>query len=462
MLVEKVSSTISRYRMIEPGERILVALSGGPDSTALFHILLELQDKLSFSLVVAHLNHQLRGKEAEEDALFVRRLAKKKGVPVRVGKADVGKIAVTEGLSLEEAARIARYKFLFSLKKRLKMDKIAIGHTKDDQAETFLMRLIRGSGLAGLSAIYPTTEEGIIRPLIESARTEVIDYLRSKGISYRIDSSNYDLLFMRNRVRRELIPYLEEHFNPQVVSTLSRAAEIARVDDQFLTELAMERMGELASTDEGGISLDIARFLTLPLSLRRRVVRLAFLRVKGDIRRLSFNHVDSLLSLAEGDEGRMLSLPRGLIAFKEGGSLIIRERRETRRVSFRYLFSIPGEVEIPELSRRFRARIISREQFREEGRTFSPLYAALDRSKLSSTLEVRNRREGDYFHPLGAPGGKKLKDFFIARKIPAKLRDSIPLFLSNGDIVWIAGIEIGERFKVLPDTKEIVLIEEVF
>jgi tRNA(Ile)-lysidine synthase len=462
MLVDKVRATISRYRMIEPGDKVLVALSGGPDSTALFHLLLALKDELSFSLFVAHLNHQLRGKEAEEDALFVRRLASEKGIPFKMAKVDVGRAALEQGLSLEEAARVVRYNFLFSLKKKLKMDKIAVGHTKNDQAETFLMRLIRGSGLAGLSAIYPTTLEGIIRPLIDVTRREIIDYLEGEGISYRIDSSNYDLFFMRNRVRRKLIPYLEEQFNPDMVNTLSRVAEVSRADDGFLSELARARFSEIASDIENGVSLDITRFLELPLSLKRRILRLAFLRVKGELRRLSYYHIDSIISLAERSEGKRLCLPRGIVAIKEGGAVIIREKEEVEKVSFRYILPVPGEAEIIELCRHFRTRVISREQFEREGRVFSSAYAALDRSKLSSLLEVRNRQPGDYFKPLGQGGGKKLKDFFIGRRVPARLRDTIPLFISDGDIAWIAGVEIGDRFKIMEDTREITLIEEVF
>lgn len=457
--LKRVQETIRRYGMISPGERVVLAVSGGPDSMALLYAFYWLRGELGISIHVAHLNHMFRGKESAEDAEFVERVCGELGLPATIESRDVPALIKGTGLSEEEGARIVRYRFLEEVAERVGSRKVATGHTATDQAETVLMRLLRGSGLRGLSGIPPVRQGRVtfIRPLIRVSRREIEELLRSEGIPFRIDSSNLKPVYTRNRIRLELMPLLRE-FNPRIEEVLARVGEISAEEDEFMERIAAEKLGELSTERrEGYVRLKADELAQLPIALRRRIVRAAVREAKGDLLNVDFDHVESILDLISSPiPSSKVDLP-GLRAERRYSELIITSEPEARISEYEYRLPIPGEVEIPEAG----LKLIAELHRERPPAPKSPDVALLDYDKLSLPLLVRNRRPGDRFRPLGMKGSKKLKDFFIDIKLPLDERDKVPILVSGGQIVWIVGHRIDERFKVTGETKRFALIKAV-
>jgi len=460
LVLLKVRRTLSRYRMIEAGDGVLVGVSGGPDSVSLLHLLWSLKEELGFSLAAAHLNHRLRGKESDGDEDFVRQMASKLGVQLITESVEVGTVAERESLNLEEAARRERYSFLLKTAKSLSLSKIAVGHTRSDQAETFLLRLLRGSGMRGLASIYPVKDSIFIRPLIETSREEIIAYLEENNLGYRVDSSNYDLSFKRNYIRGVLLPLLENSASKNIEEILSRTAEVLREEDDFLNSRTTHLFGKLARIEDGAVIFNASQLREQHLALRRRLLREAISHLKSDTLSITFDHGKKALQLLnEEKRGKRISLPDKVIIERRGGELVIRRKEPPPVEEFFYEVSLPGEAYIREVNQKFKLTSLPLEEFRRRYHLQAGGCAFLDRAKLSQPLIVRNRRSGDYFFPLGARGYTKLKNFLINKKIPREERDKLPLFISRGKICWVAGVQIGESFKVSDTTKEVVIIE---
>ncbi len=459
-LLLKVKRTLSQYRMIEAGDGILVGVSGGPDSIALLHLLWNLKNELAFSLTAAHLNHCLRGEESDGDENFVRQIAAKLGVRLITESVEVGKMAEQESLNLEDAARRERYSFLLKTAKSLSLSRIAVGHTRSDQAETFLLRLLRGSGMRGLASIYPVKNGIFIRPLIETSREEIITYLEENNLGYRVDSSNYDLSFTRNYIRGVLLPLLENNTSKNIEEILFRTAEVLREEDDFISSLTTYLFGKLARIEDGAVMFNVCQLREQHLAIRRRLLREGISHLKSDTRRITFGHGEKALQLLnEEKRGKRISLPGNVIIERRSGELVIRRREPPPAEEFFYKVSFPGETYIKEVNQKFKLTLLPLKEFQRRYRLKAGGCAFLDRAKLSHPLTVRNRRSGDYFFPLGARGHTKLKNFFINKKIPREERDKLPLFISQGKICWVAGVEIGESFKVSDTTKKVVIIE---
>lgn len=459
LLLDKVRRTLSRYRMIGADEGVLVGVSGGPDSVALFHLLWSLKEEMGFSLVAAHLNHRLRREESDGDEEFVRKMAAKLGVRLITESVEVSRVAERESLNLEDAARRERYRFLLRTAKTLSLSKIAVGHTRSDQAETFLLRLLRGSGRRGLASIYPVKDGIIIRPLIETSREEVIAYLAENNLEYRVDSSNYDLSFQRNYIREVLLPLLEKNVSNNIKEILSRTAKVLREEDDFLNSYTTHLFDKLARIEDGRVIFDISQLRKQHLSIRRRLLREGIAHLKGDTLGLTFDHGEKVLQLLEeGKTGRRISLPGKVTVERRGGELVIRRKEPSAIEEFLYQVTIPGEVFIKEVNQKFKLTPLPLEEFKRHYRLKAEGCAFLDREKLSLPLTVRNRRRGDHFFPLGGEGYTRLKKFLINKKIPREDRDKIPLFISGGEICWVAGVQIGEGFKVTDTTQEVVII----
>ena len=457
--LRRVEETIRRYGMISPGEVVVAAVSGGPDSVALLYALYWLRGKLDISIHVAHLDHMFRGEESAGDAEFVGKICAELGLPATIESRDVPAFIRETGLSEEEGARIVRYRFLEEVAERVGSGKVATGHTATDQAETVLMRLLRGSGLRGLSGIPPVRRGKVtfIRPLIRISRREIEELLKAEGIPFRIDSSNLKPVYTRNRIRLELMPLLRE-FNPRIEEILARAGEISAEEDELMERLAIEKLGELAlERKEGFVRLRGDELAGLPVALRRRVVRAAVREVKGDLLNIDFDHIESILDLISSPNPNLkLDLP-GLRAERRYSELIITSEPEGGISEYEYRLPIPGEVEIPEAG----LKLIAEVHEERPPMPKNPDAALLDYDKLSPPLVVRNRRPGDRFRPLGMKGSKKVKDFFIDIKLPLPERDRVPILVSGGQIAWIVGHRIDDRFKVTGETKRFALIKAV-
>jgi tRNA(Ile)-lysidine synthase len=468
MLTSKVIRTLERYRMVRPGDSVLIALSGGPDSVALTRILFELRHRLGISLFLAHLNHGLRA-EADEDERFCKALSESLSLPFSSERVDVGALARRSKRSLEDVGRQARYRFLESQASRLGANRIAVGHTLDDQAETFLLRLLRGSGGRGLSGIHPVKNAGIVRPLIEARRAEIELYLGENGIDFRQDASNRDTRFTRNRIRHEEMPRLSAVYNPRLAESLARTATLLREEEAWMQAETDTVFAAIAFPSGDEVQLDRRRLMEQPLALQRRLVRASIERVRG-LQDVSHRHVEDVIALALGQSGRELHLP-GLVvelSFDRLGfrvssaarNLLARERGYN---GFEYRLSIPARVRIPEWSGTLSARIAATKRKPDEA--LHPSHGNAVTVGFEGglpELSVRSPRPGDRFHPLGAPGSKPLSRYLMERKISREVRRRVPLVVraaperhdrpdgidSKEEILWVVGHGVSEASRV--------------
>jgi tRNA(Ile)-lysidine synthase len=454
----RVLRTIRKHDMLPRGARVLVALSGGPDSVALLHILRTLERRGELAVAgAAHFNHQLRGAEADADETFCRELAADTGVPFVAGRGDVAARARESGRSIEDAARQARYAFLNDAADSAGADAIAVGHSLDDQAETFLLRLIRGAGPAGLAGIRPRAGR-VIRPLLDISRAELRGYAAEHGLDFRDDASNADVRIPRNRVRLELLPQLTR-FSPAIAATLAREAALARDDEEFLDRRAIESAASIVLLESSGVAVDAAALTALPPALASRVTRKA-LAAAAPGRFIGFQHIDDLLELARGGaEGAALALP-GVTAVRRGSRIVFgTAANRPFSNSFRFPLSIPGEVAVPGWA-------LSAARLEEPGDYEAPPPARGDTAVVAAAplrgpLAVRSRRPGDTFRPLGMRGrGRKLQDFLVDRKIARADRDSLPLVVDQDDrIVWVVGQSVAEDFRVTALKQGVILLK---
>lgn len=456
MLKDKFLETVNEYQMIKPGERVVVAVSGGADSIALLYLLESCKKELGITLQVAHLNHMIRRTDAELDVRFVQELAQRLGIASSVETMNVPEFAREKKMNLEAAARQLRYAFLEKVAGEVQAAKIAIGHTADDNVETFLMRLLRGSGLKGLCGI-PVRRGKIIRPLIKIWRKEIEDYVGGLKLVPRRDHTNYESKYMRNRVRLKLIPQLKI-YNLNIKEIILQTILLLTDDHQYLEAKAEEILEKAElSGSENELVLDIDRFKMTEDPIKGRLIRAAIEKMKGDLANLTYTHVHDVLSHLNEKEKWELHLPGGIMVGGDRGRLAVcREKtKDQEKKSYRYLLSVPGEVEIKELGRKVRSSMVEKAELEKANlRTVFVDYAVLGKD-----LVVRNWIEGDRFRPLGMRGTKKLQDLFVDEKIPSELRDTIPVIESRGEIVWVAGVRIDDRAKITRDTKKVVKIE---
>lgn len=432
--------TVKKYRMFSGGEKIVVGVSGGIDSMVLLTLLQQFVEKFQGELVVAHLNHGLRGKESDHDESFVKNIAEAVGLSCITKKINVGDIALKEGLNLQDAARSARYSFFEEVLEDLGCDSIALGHNADDQAETMLMRIIRGSGIKGLGGI-PPVRGVIIRPLIELTREDINAYATKNSINFTEDSSNIKTSYLRNKLRHQLIPTLKE-YNPRICHELNLLSSINRDVESYLQD-EVEKIFKKAicpeSEDGVAVFLDLSTFNKIPAALKAKVIMKAVERLMGSSSGLFSAHILDVESLAlNGVSGRSINLPKGLIVLLEYGRLIFScDARPKDDSFFKCLLNIPGDTIIQEAGIILRASKAIREGSNLKGDKKS-IY--LDMKLFSEPFEVRNFIAGDRIRIKGMSGRKKLKDLFIDEKVPPRLRRKIPILVSGSEILWVIGL----------------------
>jgi tRNA(Ile)-lysidine synthase len=437
-LARKVEAYIGERGLLDSGDNVVVAVSGGPDSLALLAVLGELKGRYGWGLSAAHVNHGLRGVGSDADEKFVARFCGEREVPLETARLREGSLA-GEG-NLENRLRRLRYDSLAHIAARLNAA-LATGHTLNDQAETLLMKLVRGSGPGGLSGIavkrfHRDPETGgsvrVIRPLLEVARAEILSYLATAGLDYRIDETNLDQGYDRNWVRIDLIPKMEERLNPRLLEVLGRSAALFREIDVFLVEAAKGALKELGeSTPDGSaVSLCFRRLADLPAAIRKVVVREAFGRVRGDLADLTLAHVEAVLRLAGTQSGRRVQLPGGITAIREFDRLWLGRRRELP--PFRRGLALPGEIWIPEVGRRVVASLCPEDS--AHFRATAP------------TVSVRNRRPGDRYRPAPGARERRLKKLLVEMRVPFSRRDELLIFEEEGRILWVEGFPaVGSR-----------------
>ncbi|HXQ22611.1 MAG TPA: tRNA lysidine(34) synthetase TilS [Candidatus Acidoferrales bacterium] len=448
-LLRQVQQTISRHGMLVAGDRVLVAVSGGPDSVALVAALARLQDAYGIELRVAHLNHQLRGAESRRDQECAETVARRLGLACVVG----GSATLADGPNLEARARTERYRFLHTVAEAQGCNKIATGHTRDDQAETVLMRVLRGTGGDGLAGIRAVRDGRIIRPLIECGRSQVLTFLRDGDLPYCEDSSNQDRRFLRNRVRHEVMPLLRS-INPNVQRRLVSIAEIATVETQWLDDHVRSLLAAAQLADG---ALAVSTVAAAPAALRARLVRAWLRERRGDLHRLAAAHVHAIVQLAEGER------PNGDVRLP-GGELVVRAyeqmtwcRQETRFAIEPERVLIPGTAVCFESGWRIRAQVVTKEQGWQPPADLWDLIA--DAEAITAPLVVRTACPGDRVRPLGLDGHRKLQDIFVDRKLPRRSRRSCPVVTCNGEILWVPGVVRGSAALVTADTSCVLRLE---
>ncbi len=455
MLPTKVKETIRKFSLLNSGDRVLVAVSGGPDSVCLLGVLQALAKELDLSLHVAHLDHMFRGKESAGEALFVSELSKKLGITATIEQFDVPAYCRERGLSPQEGAREVRYGFLQQAAKTAGASHIATGHTANDQAETFLMRLIRGAGASGLSAI-PPMRENIIRPLIEATRDEVLEYLKETGLAFVTDPSNDKPVYTRNRIRMEVLPVLRR-FNPRIVATLAAEAGQLRDEDEAVEGYCATLADNILVQKENIVFVKRNEFNTLPPAFRRRLLKNASDLAGLDSSGLSRIQIDEAISfMSAARTGRTMDLPHGLKIVREYDRFVI--SGQTGTDGFSQAVMMPGVTVISGLRMELETLVAGRPP--EEQSDINYIWQALfDYDKIGPVLTLRNRHPGDWFCPAGMGGkSKKIQDYFVNEKVPRRKRDLVPLLCSGNDILWIVGMRTDERFLTNAATKNVLVV----
>jgi tRNA(Ile)-lysidine synthase len=472
-ILKKVYLTIEGYDLIRRGETLLCAVSGGADSVAMLHLLRELNEvqQLEWKIHVAHVNHGLRGKASDEDEEFTKGLADKLKLPFHSTRVDVQGHHQRERVTVEEAGRELRHGFLQQKALELGAQKIALAHNLDDQAETILPRILRGTGLRGLKGMAPIRviskkqDLFVVRPMIEIERYEIEAYLREKGIAYKTDLSNFDTSLTRNKIRHKLFPLLESEFNPRAKMALVKLGQTAGSFYLLLREIANEVYENTKMiSGEGEVCLSVEEFAKLPPAIQTLIIDRAVKTVLGRVPQLNFEHYLEIISLC-GEQGyqKAIRLPRGLEARREGYILkIARPQAPAPPLKFAHRkIKVPGRTLIKKLSLEIDAELQEGKivGLKEYIRNKDYTEEIIDFEKLQGPLVVRLRKGGDSFVPLGSRGSTKLKKFFIDNKVPKAVRDRVPIVTDGKRIIWVVGYRIGDDVKITDATKKVLKLK---
>ncbi|MET0502241.1 MAG: tRNA lysidine(34) synthetase TilS [Candidatus Binatia bacterium] len=461
---------IQRHKLLFPRDRLLVAVSGGPDSVAMLHVLYDLREEFALHLEVAHLQHGIRGEEAQEDARFVAELAEKLRLPFHLNEVDLPRLKSAAGKgNLEALARSERYGFFATVARQRELGKIATAHTQDDQAETMLMWFLRGSGLKGLGGMSAVRQlDGVsidaacrltvIRPCLGVSKADLLLYLEASKLGFRLDRSNQDPSFLRNWIRLTLMPQLKERMDRHLPSRLAQQAELIQDEDGFLADLAAAELDRIRSPE----GIHRGPLLLYNKALQRRLLRRWIQEVRGHLRGLDFQHIDALLALiSEGAPQSRLAIPGGWELVKEYETLKLERRSQSagrRCACYSYELRAGEDLRIQEAGLTIQAQEISPPLPRLPD---NYIEAALDFTSRSAKLTMRNFRHGDRFQPLGMAGHKKVKELFIEKRVPLSVRASLPLLLFDDEVVWIPGYARSECRKVTSESKAILHLKAV-
>ena len=470
-LILKVINTIEKYNMIQNGDKIIIAVSGGSDSICLLDILNHIKKQFNLSLMIAHVNHGIRKRESEVEARFVRLKSFHMNLPFEQLSIAVPAIAREKGLSIEQVGRTLRYRFFKNLLHKYQAQKIALGHHADDQVETVLMRIIRGSGLQGLRGI-PAKRNEFIRPLIECSRLEIEAYCQRRKMTYCDDSSNREPIYLRNKIRHQLIPLLNKEYNPSICNHLLQLQTIVQDELVCWRELTEKYfLKALTRKYPSGIVLDCRQLTEWPVALQRHVIRKGLSHLRYYLADIQFNHIESIRGLCLTDRGeKCIDLPGGIRVRKSYQNLEIAHVNHLKKSvgdkkfsMWEYKLPVCEDKEYPQLGIKIITEWHShiKSVWGEYLDSIKKDEACVDYDKLLLPLKIRNRRPGDRFKPLNSKFFKKIKSYFIDQKVPLYKREKVSLVVDDSDrIVWIVGFQIDDRFKITEQTKKILYIQK--
>ncbi|HHZ00667.1 MAG TPA: tRNA lysidine(34) synthetase TilS [Tissierellia bacterium] len=454
---ELIKNNIINKKLIIDGDNILIALSGGPDSVFLFHNLRKLKDIISFNLYASHINHMYRGKDAMHDEEFVRDLCQKYGVRLFVKRKNAAEYAKELKVTEEEAGRVLRYGFFNENLSQIGGGKIALAHNLNDQAETVLQRLIRGTGIDGLSAM--SFQKGnLIRPMLNVSRDEIMAYLHENNYQYCIDITNSQDIYGRNKIRLNLIPYLEKNFSPNIQATLSRMAEAMERDKKIIEKYIDIKFKELLKDRSGSkLVLDLNLLRALDVGERGRIIRRGIEELKGNTVNVEMKHIDNAISLMDaGKTGKKIDLTGGFTIEMSYDNFIINKGLD-KVPEFEYNIALNEITHIKEVNKTLLARVFEAGTETWEDTEDKDSFC-VDFDLVKGSLTVRNRRPGDSITPCGMEGSKKVKDVFIDLKIPKEERDSRLIVADDENIIWLEGYRINDKYKINESTKKILKI----
>ncbi|MBN1248100.1 MAG: tRNA lysidine(34) synthetase TilS [Anaerolineae bacterium] len=482
-LVRDVAAYIERHHLLESDAALVVGVSGGPDSVTLLHLLRRLAPAQRITLHVAHLNHGIRGKEADGDEAFVVDLASRWDLAVTTERVDIPELARRQKLALEETARRARYAFLCRVAQQCGARQVAVAHNADDQAETVLMHLLRGSGPAGLRGMLPSTlmrdyrllphcahppaDLRLIRPLLSTSRADIEAYCREHALPTRFDRSNLDTTYYRNKLRHEVLPYLRE-INPQISERLRNLAEVVRADYNLLKEfVSVARDTLLVSTLPDALVFDLARWREQPLAIQRAIVRQSAYKLRRTLRDVDFQHVEHAVQIAQtGQTGAQAVLPHQLaltvgyttLTIGDADALHLPAERPWLPPDAEIPIAVPGVTPLPN-GWQLHAQEMAHWNMETIRRNPNPLVAWLDRDAVGKAPALRTREEGDRFRPQGMDGAEvRLSDFLINIKLPRRWRDHLPLLVADDHILWVTGLRLSQKARVREDSERVAYL----
>lgn len=466
-MLKQVLDTIKKNNLISYGDGIVVGISGGYDSVCLLHILYCISEEFNLKLYPVHINHMLRGMEALRDENFVKDLCTSLGLCLHIERIDVANKAKINKISIEEAGRNARYEVFNKVALEKSASKIAVAHSRNDQAETILMRIFRGTGLEGLKGIE-YKRDNIIRPLLDIDRKQIENYVNEKGLKAITDSSNLHTDYFRNRIRLNVLPEINNAARIDVTENLIRLSKIVVTDEDFLrynAEIAYKNACINKSSES--VELDLAELMKMHQAMVGRVLRIAILNCCGSIDGIGFVHIDKLLWLIrDGQTGSRIDIPHGMMAIKSYSSIIIKKQGEEKELNFEYKLKIPGQTEINAIDAIITTQIFNFDSnascidFVNKNKDIYTKFFDFGKIKFANKLDivVRNRRDGDIFKPINSNGTKKLKEYFIDRKIARENRNKFPLIAINKEIIWIIGNKTSDNYKVTENTNSVLMI----
>lgn len=456
-MIDKVISYIRDNKMFDKGDKVVVGVSGGPDSICLIHVLHVLKHKLGIDLVAAHVNHCLRGEEADKDEEYVEKFCKNIGIECFVKKVDVHKVSIEKGISCETAGREVRYEFFKEILEKTNGQKIAVAHNSNDQAETVLMRIMRGSGLEGLGGIRAVRDDIYVRPILHISRKEIEEYCEGNKLNPRIDKTNLESIFTRNKIRLELIPYIEKNFNKDIVEGLNRLVDTIRKDNDYINSIAWKKYRKYCKNNKEEVIIYKDAFKEKEAILTR-IIRMAFNELKGDLRNFERVHVYDIINIQRHSTGKIVMLPNNIEVSNNYGDIHVYVRKNKKLSNNEeYNLIVDYENSLKEVGLSISLKLIKNNIPKDFKKNNSIKY--FDYDKINGDIKLRYRRNGDKFTPLGMKGSKKLKDLFIDLKIPKNERDSIPLICFGEEIAWVVGYRVSNKFKTDENTQNILQIK---
>lgn len=457
-LKDKVITYIRKNKLIEPGDNVLVALSGGPDSVCLLDILYKLKDKLNITLGAVHINHMLRGEDSDKDEEYVIELCNKIGIQSYIKRVDINAYSAENKMSSEMAGRKVRYDFFEEVMKNGKYNKIATAHNANDQAETIIFRLIRGSGLEGLGGIKAYRDNKIIRPILCLDREEVEEYIRKENLNPRIDKTNFEKIYNRNKIRLDILPYIKEYFNEDIIKTLNRTAGLLQKDNEFLESESLKVYQKYCIEYDKYFIIKKDAF-TNHDSIISRMLRNALIRYSNQTYDFEMKHIYEIMDLARKDTGKIVNLPKNIFVENIYGDIYIKNKLNQKKVDSKKIRLNKLDIDNKKIDfQDFFIQFTVMKNDKNINLKENEFIKYFEFDKIEDEILLKTREDGDRMIPLGMKGNKKVKDIFIDMKVPKDLRDLIPILCFDSRIAWVIGARTSEEYRISNNSKNILKV----